>query len=103
MQKFHSIRPLTLSSIYTHFNTLEKKPLENIVENGEIAQNEQFHPFPQCFLCNLYRSKNPLIAIFQLLSTTSLNLGRSQNGVLGNGLTLCYTNPTLYNPEKKAF
>ena len=45
---------LTLSSIYTHFNTLEKKALENIVEKGEIAQNEQFHLFAQCFLYNLY-------------------------------------------------
>ena len=24
------------------------------VEKGEIAQNEQFHLFPQCFLSNLY-------------------------------------------------
>ena len=31
-------------------------------------------------------SKNPLIATFQLLSAASLNFGRSQNGVLGNGL-----------------
>ena len=23
--------------------------IENIVEKGEIAQNEQFHLFPQCF------------------------------------------------------
>ena len=36
---------LTLCSIYTHFNTLKKKARlqENIVEKGEIAQNEQFH------------------------------------------------------------
>ena len=34
---------LTLYSIYTHFNTLKKKLYENIVEKGEIAQNEQFH------------------------------------------------------------
>ena len=45
---------LTLSSIYTHFNTLKEKHEENIVGNGEISQNEQFHLFPQCFLCNLY-------------------------------------------------
>ena len=31
-------------------------------------------------------SCNPLIATFQLLSAASLNLGRSQSGVLGNGL-----------------
>ena len=24
------------------------------MEKGEIAQNEQFHLFPQDFLCNLY-------------------------------------------------
>ena len=34
---------LTLSCIYTHFITMKKKILENIVEKGEIAQNEQFH------------------------------------------------------------
>ena len=31
-------------------------------------------------------SLNPLITTFQLLSAASLNLGWSQNGVLGNGL-----------------
>ena len=50
----HIARFLTLSSIYTHFNTLKKKALGNIVEKGEIAQNEQFHLLPQCFPCNLY-------------------------------------------------
>ena len=48
---------LTLSSVYTHFNLSEKKKkktLRNIVEKSEIAQNEQFHLFPQCLLCNLY-------------------------------------------------
>ena len=40
--------------MYTHFNTEEKQLQENIVEKGVIAQNEQFHLFPQCFLCNLY-------------------------------------------------
>ena len=32
---------------------------------------------------------NPLIATFQLSSASSLNLGRSQNGVLGNRLKSC--------------
>ena len=31
-------------------------------------------------------SENPLIATFQVLSVTSLNLGQSQNCVLGKGL-----------------
>ena len=38
-----------------------------------------------------YVSLNPLIATFQLLSAASLNLGWSQNGVLGNELTLSQT------------
>ena len=32
-------------------------------------------------------SENPLIATFQLSSADSLNLGQSQNGALGNGLS----------------
>ena len=55
------------------------------MEKSEIAQNEQFHLFPQCFLCHLL-SKNPSIASFQLPSAASLNLGPSQNGVLWNEL-----------------
>ena len=43
-----------LFSIYTHFNTLKKKALGKHCGKGEIAQNEQFRPFPQCFLRNLY-------------------------------------------------
>ena len=31
-----------------------KKLEENIVEKGEIAQNERFYLFPQCFQCNFY-------------------------------------------------
>ena len=54
-QLMNMISSLTLSSIYTHFNTLKKKLQENIVEKGEIAQNEQYHLFPQCFLYNLCR------------------------------------------------
>ena len=39
-------------------------------------------------------SKSMLIATFQLSSAASLNLGRSQNGVLGNGLI--DAGPTLH-------
>ena len=39
---------------YILISTHRRKRLqENIVEKGEIAQNEQFHLYPQCFLCNL--------------------------------------------------
>ena len=44
-------------------------------------------------------SLNPLKATFWLSSAASLTLGWSQNGVLGNGLSLYHTIPTL---KKKA-
>ena len=50
---------------YTNFNSFfhiysfqhtkgKKNPQENIAGKGEIAQNEQFHLFPQRLPCNLY-------------------------------------------------
>ena len=56
------------------------------MENGDIAQNAQFHLFPQCFPCKSV-SKNPIKATFQLPSADSVDLGLSQNAVLGNRLT----------------
>ena len=81
--------PLTLSSIYTQFNTMKKKLWENIVGKGEIAHFEQFHPSSIMFSMQSV-STVPLIATSQLSSASSLNLGRSQNGVLGNGLNKKY-------------
>ena len=57
------------------------------MEKGETAQNEQFHPFPQCFLCNLYL-KILLKATIQLSSAPSLIMVWSQNRVLGMGYTI---------------
>ena len=64
------------------------------MEKGEIAQNEQFHLFSTVFSIQSV-SQNPLIAIFQLSSAASLNLGLSQNGGLGNGLTSQYVDETI--------
>ena len=41
---------LTHSHIMTLFDASGKKPFENTVGIGEIARNEQFLLFPQCFL-----------------------------------------------------
>ena len=48
-------------------------------------KNEQFYIFSTLFSVQ-YESRNPLKATFQLSSAPSLNLGRSQNGVLENRL-----------------
>ena len=50
----HFILPYTLSSIYTHFNTLRKKALWKHCGKRWNCSNEHFHLFPQCFLWNLY-------------------------------------------------
>ena len=41
---------LTHSHTMTPFDALGNKPFENTVGKGEIARNEQFLLFPQCFL-----------------------------------------------------
>ena len=41
---------LTLSQTSPVFTCLRYKPFENTVGKGEIARNEQFLLFPQCFL-----------------------------------------------------
>ena len=56
------------------------------MEKGEIAQNEQFHLFSTMFSMQSV-SYNPLIVTFQFSSAASMNLGWSQNEVLGNGLS----------------
>ena len=71
------------------------------MEKGEIAQNEQFYLFSTMFSMQSV-SYNPLIATFLLSSAASLNLGRSRNGVLGNGLTHSHTTP-FDAPGKQAF
>ena len=71
--------------LHTHFNTLNKKALGKHCGKRRNCSNEQFHLLPQCFAMKSV-SENPLIATVQLSSAASLNLGRSQNGVFGNGL-----------------
>ena len=43
---------LNLYSIHTHFAHQQQTAFENIVGKEEIAHNEQFLLFPQCFLLN---------------------------------------------------
>ena len=47
---FHNI--LTFYSIDTHFDASTTEVFKNIAGKGEIARNEQFLLFPQCFLLN---------------------------------------------------
>ena len=74
----HKILPKPVPKQDLVLTCLQYKSFENSVGKVEIACNEQFLLFPQCLL--------PVLrATLQLLSAASLNLGWSQNGVLGNG------------------
>ena len=43
-------KELTHSHTMTHFDAPGKQPFENTMGKGEIARNEQFLLYPQCFL-----------------------------------------------------
>ena len=62
-----NVSNLTLYSIDTHFNA-STDSFENIEGKEEIARNEQFLLFPQCFFT---QSEN-CIPIFQYFDITSL-------------------------------
>ena len=55
------------------------------MEKGEIAYFEEFRLFSTMFSMQSVILES-LLATFQLSSAASLNLGWSQNSVLGNGL-----------------
>ena len=91
--------------MYTRLNTLGKKKKleENIAQKGEIAQNEQFHLFPQCFLCNLYLksftshiSETVVVCSFFEFGTVSKWCTRDRVNLMGEcyGTVSAYT---LYN------
>ena len=78
---------LSLSSIYAHFNSLKKKKktLEKTLWKKMkllILSNFIFFHYVFYAICVFKSFKSH----FQLSSAASLNLGWSQNGVLGNGL-----------------
>ena len=78
---------LTPSSIYkyTNFNTLKKKAFGKHCGKRWNCSSWAISPLSTMFSMQSV-SKNHLIATFQMLSAASLDLGWSQNDVIGNGL-----------------
>ena len=68
---------------------LEKEKLL-FTSNFSFSHNV-FHSYISLVHQNAALCENELTATFQLLSAASLNLGWSQNGVLGNGLSYVFT------------
>ena len=62
--------------------------VENIVGKGEIARNEQFLLFPQCFLLNQI-IESPFVHIFDIMSLFAAELEELTIGISGKGLKTC--------------
>ena len=58
---------------------------ENIVGKGEIARNEQFLLFGQCFLLS-HTTVSPFVHIFDIISLFAVELGKPKIGLSGKGL-----------------
>ena len=71
--------------MYTHFNALEHTAFENIVGKEEIAGNEQFLLFPQCFLLK-EKIVSILVNIFDIISLFDAELKEHKNGNSRKGL-----------------
>ena len=62
----------------------QQTAFENIVGKGEIACNEQFLLFPQCF--QLYQiNVTPFVHIFDIKSLFAVELKEPKIGIPGNG------------------
>ena len=58
---------------------------ENIVGKEEIARNDQFLLFPQCFLLNQI-TVSPFVHIFDILSLFATEFEEPKFGISGKGL-----------------
>ena len=64
---------------------------ENIVGKGEIAPNERFLLFPQCFLLNQI-IVSAYVHIFDIISLFAAKLQEPKIGLLGKGLNSPFIN-----------
>ena len=84
------------------FMCLQYKSFENTAGKGEIAHNEQFLLFPQCFL-PISEIFLPLSSHLKLSSANPLNLEGSKICRLGKLLTVYHTMMNFDVPEEKSF
>ena len=64
----------------------QQTAFENIVRKEEIARNEQFLLFPQCFLLNQI-VVSPFVYIFDIIYLFAADLEEPKFGIWGKGLT----------------
>ena len=73
---------LTLYSIYTHFDTSTTESFWKHCWKGEIARNEKFLLFPQCFLLNQI-IVSQFVHIFDMLSLFATEFEEPKIGISG--------------------
>ena len=78
----------------------QQTAFENIVGKGEIANNEQFLLFPQCFLLNQI-TLSPFVHIFDIISLFTAEFEEPKIGISGKGLKSFHKvfNPLPHNPK----
>ena len=59
----------------------QQTTLENIVGKEEIARNEQFLLFPQCFLLLNQKILSPFVNIFDIISLLATELEEAKIGL----------------------
>ena len=69
---------------FQHINNSESA-VENIVGKGEIARNEQFLLFPQCFLLKQIIA-SPFVHIVSIISLIAAEVKKLKIGISGKGL-----------------
>ena len=65
----------------------QQAAFENIVGKGEIAHNQQFLLFPQCFLLSQIIA-SPFVHIFHIISFFAAEFEEPKIAKSGKGLTL---------------
>ena len=66
----------------------QQTAFENIVGIEEIAHNEQFLHFPQCFLLN-QKVVSQFVNILDIISLVADEMEETKTGMVGKGLVSC--------------
>ena len=77
----------------------QQTAFENIVGKEEMARDEQFLLFPQCFLLNQL-NVSPVVN-FEIISLFAAELEEPKIGISGKGLILYLTFLRFEYPEKE--
>ena len=89
---FTTLKRMAFNPLFNRYQ--QQTAFENIVGKGEIAHNEQFLLFPQCFL--LYQIiASPFVHIFDIIYLFAAELEEPKIGILGEGFKTLKANKEI--------